>query len=176
MKAEYGLDLPRRLQIEFSRRIQHVAEDSGTEISPEVMWAEFESAYLLPSSQGVELRSAEVTTTDEGAKIVAQLLVDGQARTVSGAGGGPIAAFMQALAADEVIGAVVVGLDVVDYAEHAVAVGGISAGSDATAVAFVETKAADGTVHWGVGLHESILTASLRAVISALNRFSSVEE
>ncbi|MEI7887168.1 MAG: 2-isopropylmalate synthase [Actinomycetes bacterium] len=174
MKAEYGLDLPRRLQIEFSRRIQHVAEDSGTEISPDVMWSEFESAYLLPSSQGVELRSAEVITTDEGAKIVAQLVVDGQARTVSGAGGGPIAAFMHALADDEVIGAVAVGLDVVDYAEHAVAVGGISAGSNATAVAFVETKAADGTVHWGVGLHESILTASLRAVISALNQFSSV--
>ena len=171
MKAEYGLDLPRRLQIEFSRRIQHVAEDSGTEISPGVMWSEFESAYLAPQEGGVELRSAEVTTTDEGAKIVAQLLVNGQARTVSGSGGGPISAFMQALSADEVIGAAVKDLDVVDYAEHAVAVGGISAGSDATAVAFVEAKSADGIVHWGVGLHESILTASLRAVVSALNQF-----
>jgi len=171
MKAEYGLDLPRRLQIEFSRRIQHVAEDSGTEISPGVMWREFESAYLSPRQNGVELRSAEVVTTEEGARIVAQLFVDGQARTVSGAGGGPISAFMHALAADEVIGAAVVDLDVLDYSEHAVAVGGISAGSDATAVAFVETKAGDGTVHWGVGLHESILTASLRAVVSALNQF-----
>jgi 2-isopropylmalate synthase len=136
------------------------------------MWSEFESAYLTPQQDGVELRSAEVTTTDEGAKIVAQLLVKGQARTVSGSGGGPISAFMQALSADEVIGAAVEDLDVVDYAEHAVAVGGISAGSDATAVAFVETKSADGTVHWGVGLHESILTASLRAVVSALNQFT----
>ena len=71
---------------------------------------------------------------------------------------------------DEVIGAGGLSLDVLDYAEHAVAVGGISAGADATAAAYVEVKAADGTVHWGVGLHESILTSSLRAVVSALNR------
>ena len=58
----------------------------------------------------------------------------------------------------------------VDYAEHAVAVGGISDGADATAAAYVEAKAPDGTVRWGVGLHESILTASLRAVVSAVNR------
>ncbi len=170
MKAEHGLDLPRRLQIEFSRTIQHLAEDTGTEISPATIWDEFSSAYLTAPESGVALRSAEVTTGDDGATVVAQLLVDGDARTVKGDGGGPISAFMKALAEDPLIGARLVGLDVVDYAEHAVAVGGVSGGADATAVAFVEVKAADGTVRWGVGLHESILTASLHAVVSAVNR------
>jgi 2-isopropylmalate synthase len=169
MKTEHGLDLPRRLQIEFSRTIQHITEDSGTEISPDSMWAEFSASYLQDRPAGVQLRSAEVTTTDDGATVVAQLLVDGESRTVKGEGGGPISAFMHALAEDPLIGGGL-HLDVVDYAEHAVAVGGVSAGSDATAAAYVEARAADGTVKWGVGLHESILTASLRAVVSAVNR------
>jgi 2-isopropylmalate synthase len=172
MKTEHGLDLPRRLQIEFSRMIQHITEDSGTEISPEAMWTEFESTYLAERADGVQLRSAEVTTTDEGATVVAQLLVDGESRTVKGEGGGPIAAFMHALAADPIVGEGL-ALDVVDYAEHAVAVGGVSGGSDATAAAYVEARSVDGTVRWGVGLHESILTASLRAVVSAVNRHRS---
>ena len=170
MKAEHGLDLPRRLQIEFSRTIQHITEDSGTEISPDVMWAEFDTEYLADQPDGVQLRSAEVTTTEASATVVAQLVVGGEARTVRGTGGGPISAFMHALAEDPVIGADGLRLDVVDYAEHAIAVGGVSAGSDATAAAYVEARSADGTVHWGVGVHESILTASLRAVVSALNR------
>ena len=169
MKTEHGLDLPRRLQIEFSRTIQHITEDSGTEISPDSMWAEFDASYLEDRPHGLQLRSAEVTTTDEGATVVAQLLVDGESRTVKGEGGGPISAFMHALAEDPLIGGGL-SLDVVDYAEHAVAVGGVSGGADATAAAYVEAKAADGTVKWGVGLHESILTASLRAVVSAVNR------
>ena len=169
MKTEHGLDLPRRLQIEFSRTIQHITEDSGTEISPDSMWAEFDASYLAERPDGLQLRSAEVTTTDEGATVVAQLLVDGESRTVKGEGGGPISAFMHALAEDPLIGGGL-SLDVVDYAEHAVAVGGISGGADATAAAYVEAKSADGTVKWGVGLHESILTASLRAVVSAVNR------
>ena len=169
MKTEHGLDLPRRLQIEFSRTIQHITEDSGTEISPDSMWAEFDASYLPERPDGLQLRSAEVTTTDDGATVVAQLLVDGESRTVKGEGGGPISAFMHALAEDPLIGGGL-SLDVVDYAEHAVAVGGISGGADATAAAYVEAKSADGTVKWGVGLHESILTASLRAVVSAVNR------
>ncbi|MHB1138623.1 MAG: 2-isopropylmalate synthase, partial [Microthrixaceae bacterium] len=170
MKAEHGLDLPRRLQIEFSRTIQHITEDSGTEISPDVMWAEFSEAYLVDRPDGVQLRSAEVTTRDDGASVVAQLIVGGEARTISGSGGGPISAFVQALSSDEVVGADGLTLDVLDYAEHAIALDGVSAGADATAAAYVEVKTGDGTVHWGVGLHESILTASLRAVVSALNR------
>lgn len=80
--------------------------------------------------------------------------------TVHGEGGGPIAAFMKGLS--ETLG---VEMEVVDYNEHAV-----SAGTDATAAAFVEVKDTDGTIRWGVGLHESILISSLRAVVSAVNR------
>ncbi|MCB1255655.1 MAG: 2-isopropylmalate synthase [Microthrixaceae bacterium] len=170
MKSEHGLDLPRRLQIEFSKQVQHVAEDSGTEISPQVMWDNFEATYLAENAGEVHLRSAEVTTTDDGATVTAQITIGDQPVTVQGKGGGPISAFMHALAADPVIGANGFSLDVVDYAEHAIAVGGVSGGSDATAAAYVEAKSNTGQVYWGVGLHESILTASMRAVVSALNR------
>jgi len=162
MKAEYGMELPRRLQIEFSKTIQHIAEDTGTEISPATMWESFEGVYLdqVHDGRGIELRSVEVTTNDDGAKVAAQLVVDGEARTVRGEGGGPISAFMAAVNSE-------LGLDleVVDYSEHAV-----SAGTDATAAAYVEAKAPTGQLFWGVGLHESILTSGFRAVISAVNR------
>ncbi len=158
MKAEHGLDLPRRLQIEFSRTVQLVTEESGTEISPAEMWDRFESEYLSEEAP-VKLLAHEVATGDEGAIVTAQLLVDGAHRTAVGRGSGPIDAFVHALR--EELG---VAIDVVDYSEHAV-----SSGSDATAVAYVETQV-DGAVKWGVGLHPSILTASLRAIVSALNR------
>lgn len=160
MKAEYGLDLPRRLQIEFSKSIQHVAEDTGTEITPAQMWEAFDVAYLTEADGGIAFRSAEATTNADRSRVTAQLLVDGEPRTVSGEGGGPISAFVHALRDD--LG---VEVEVVDYAEHAV-----SAGTDATAAAYVEAKFGDGTVRWGVALDESILTASLKAVISAVNR------
>jgi 2-isopropylmalate synthase len=160
MKAEYGLDLPRRLQIEFSKDIQHVAEDTGTEITPSQMWQAFEQAYLGEDAGGIAFRSAEATTTADRSKVTAQLVVDGEPRTVVGEGGGPISAFVRALHDD--LG---IDVEVVDYSEHAV-----SAGTDATAAAYVEAKSPDGAVRWGVALDESILTASLKAVVSAVNR------
>ena len=159
MSAEHGYDLPRRLQIEFSKTIQGITEDSGTEISPAHMWDTFVAEYL-PEDASVQLLAHESTTGDQGSKVVAQLVVDGEHRTVSGEGNGPIAAFVAGLQAD--LG---VEIDVVDYSEHAV-----GAGSDATAVAYVESQRPDGAVKWGVGQHESITTASLRAVVSAVNR------
>ena len=163
MKAEHGLDLPRRLQIEFSKTIQHITEDTGTEISPAAMWDAFASEYLDDAPEGgkgIVFRSAEATTRDDGAEVTVQLVMDGEPTTVHGVGGGPISAFMHALR-DE-LG---VELEVVDYTEHAV-----SAGADAVAAAYVEVQAPDGTIRWGVGRHESILIASLRAVVSAVNR------
>jgi 2-isopropylmalate synthase len=159
MKAEHGFDLPRRLQIEFSRTIQTISEDTGTEISPVRMWEAFEAEYF-PADGAVQLISHETTTGPSGAKVTAQMVIDGQHRTVVGEGNGPIDAFVAALQAD-----VGVDLDVVDYSEHAT-----GAGSGATAVAYVETQSGDGVVLWGVGRHESILTASLRAIVSAVNR------
>ncbi|HVM52156.1 MAG TPA: 2-isopropylmalate synthase [Acidimicrobiales bacterium] len=161
MKAEHGLDLPRRLQIELSKTVQHITEDTGTEISPAELWATFKSEYL-PEEPSVSLLAHETTTGTEGSSITAQLLVDGEHKTVAGRGNGPIAAFVHALQAD-------LGFDVevVDYSEHA-----ITAGSDAQAVAYVEARGEDG-IRWGVGTDESITTASLKAVLSALNRLRS---
>ncbi|MBA2280028.1 MAG: 2-isopropylmalate synthase [Acidimicrobiia bacterium] len=159
MHEEHGLDLPRRLQIEFSRSIQTITEDTGTVIEPAEIWSTFEAQYLPPHPP-IELLGHETTTGEKGSSVTAQLLVDGEHRTVTGRGGGPLAAFVAALQAD--LG---IDIDVVDYSEHAV-----GTGSDANAVAYVETQRSDGTVRWGVGLHESILTASLRAVVSAANR------
>ena len=159
MKAEHGLDLPRRLQIELSKTVQTITEDTGTEISPADLWATFQEQYL-PTSPRVQLLSHEETTSsEEGSRVTAQLLVDGEHRTISGRGNGPIAAFVHAIQSD--LG---VELEVIDYAEHAV-----SAGTDATAVAYVEARGAD-VVTWGVGMDESINSASLKAVVSAFNR------
>jgi 2-isopropylmalate synthase len=162
MATEHHLDLPRRLQIEFSKTIQTITEDTGTEISPGELWEAFERTYLDPEAP-VRLLSHEITTGDAGSRVTAQLLADGDHRTITGEGTGPLAAFMAGLEAD--LG---LNLEVVDYVEHAV-----SAGTDATAVAYVEVQDADGEVRWGVGMHESILTASLRAVVSAVNRHRS---
>jgi 2-isopropylmalate synthase len=161
MKVEHGFDLPRRLQIEFSKTIQAITEDSGTEISPAAMWDAFRTAYL-PAEPAWELHGHELVSGDggDGTRITAQLVVDGAPRTVTGAGNGPIAAFVDALRSG-----CGVEIDVVDYAEHA-----LGQGADATAVAYVETIAPDGSLWWGVGTHPNIITASLRAVLSALAR------
>ena len=161
MKAEHGFDLPRRLQIEFSKTIQSITEDSGTEISPAAMWHAFRTAYL-PAEPAWALRGHELVSGDGGdsTRITAQLVVDATPRTVTGTGNGPIAAFVDALRSG--LG---VEMDVVDYAEHA-----LGQGADATAVAYVETIARDGSLWWGVGTDPNIITASLRAVLSALAR------
>lgn len=164
METEYGMVLPRRLQIEFSKTIQTITEDTGTEISPSGMWEAFERTYF-PAHAPVQFLGHEAVTDAGGAKVAAQLLVDGQPRQVTGQGNGPIAAFVDGL--KTTLG---IEIDVHDYAEHAV-----SAGSSAMAAAYVEARAADGTIRWGVGKDESILAASLKAVISAVNRLRTSE-
>ena len=161
MKTEHGLDLPRRLQQEFSKSIQHITEDTGTEITPIAMWDTFESEYLS-DNVAITLLSHETTTSEKGARITAQMLIGGQHRTVNGEGNGPIAAFVHGLSRE--LG---FGFDVLDYSEHAV-----SAGTDASAVAYVEVQHANGEIRWGVGRDESILNASLKGVVSAVNRLS----
>jgi 2-isopropylmalate synthase len=157
MKAEHGFDLPRRLQIEFSKTIQTITEDSGTEISPRDMWQAFEHQYLRGDWQ---LEAHEVISDGGDTRITTQLAVRGRTRMVTGKGNGPIAAFVDALRTG--LG---VDVDVVDYAEHA-----LGQGADAGAVAYVETVDGAATPRWGVGVHSNIVTASLRAVLSALAR------
>ena len=160
MEAEHGFVLPRRLQIEFSRTIQTIAEDSGTEITPGAMWDAFSATYLSETPH-FELRSNELATDAEGnTTITAQLLVGGKAATIVGSGNGPIAAFVAALR--DGLG---VEIDVVDYHEHA-----LGAGADATAVSYVETRDEAQVTRWGIGTHPNIITASLRAILSAASR------
>ena len=161
MKSEHGFDLPRRLQIEFSKTIQHITEDSGTEIGAGIMWDTFRREYL-PVDPPISLISHEMRSTSEGktTEITAQLLVDGSHITVTGSGNGPIDAFVTAL--NDGLGT---DIDVVDYAEHA-----MGSGKDATAVAYVESRRDDGQVRWGIGTDPNILTASFHAVVSTLAR------
>ncbi len=155
MKAEHGFDLPRRLQIEFSRSIQTITEDTGTEISPSETWARFSEEYLEPHA--TELLSHQIATSGDVTSVTAALRVQGQPMTVSGRGNGPIAAFVQAINSQ-----LHIPIEVLDYAEHAV-----GAGAGAQAAAYVEVRR-HGALRWGVGVHESIITASLRAVLSAM--------
>jgi 2-isopropylmalate synthase len=160
MEFKHGYALPRRLQIEFSRIIQSITEDSGSDITSSELWDAFTATYM-PEHPSMELRGHELATgADDVSTITAQLVVDGERCTVEGTGTGPIAAFVCALHAG--IG---IELDVVDYQEHA-----LDSGADATAVAYVETVDERNEVRWGVGAHPNIVTASLRAVLSAAVR------
>jgi 2-isopropylmalate synthase len=161
MGTEHGLDLPRRMQVEFSRTVQAVTEASGTEIKPSELWEVFEKTYLAEDG-GLRLVATEVTseraTDAHVTQVTAQLLVDGEHRSAVGKGNGPIDALVNALSSLGVM------LSVLDYHQHA-----LTAGSEASSVAYVEAESGD-EVAWGVGMDSSILDASLQAVVSAANR------
>ena len=163
LKNDYHLDLPRRLQIEFMKVIQGITDTTGKEITPEEIWRAFELTYLEPKA-ALELIETDTSdhagTGSDGTKLLAVIRAGGEQRTIVGTGNGPIAALADAL--DRECG---INLQVVDYVEHAV-----GAGSNATAVAYIEAAGESGAAVWGVGLHSNILTASLRAVVSAANR------
>ena len=164
---EYGLDLPRDLQANFSRVIQTVTEDTGTEITSYEIHRRFVSEYVTPADPWIELighRATTDTLVADRSEIEARLLVGGAERTVTGEGNGPIDAFVSALQADGLFAG-----KIVDYYEHA-----IGSGSDATAAAYVEVDTGDRYTTWGVGIHESIVSASLRAVVSTVERMHRV--
>jgi 2-isopropylmalate synthase len=158
MKTEHKLDLPRRLQIEFSQVIQARTDASGGEVSPAQMWEVFEAEYLSRRTP-VALNSHHTSSADgEDDQLDVNVYLDGEKRSLTGRGNGPIAAFVDALAS--------VGHDVrvLDYAEHA-----LSEGGDARAAAYVECAIGE-RILWGVGIDANIVTASLKAVVSAVNR------
>ena len=157
MEAEHQMVLPRRLQIEFSRAVQHVAEDVGTEITPAEMWDLFSREYLEEGD--LRLVDHEIAESGGADKVTATLELDGRRVVCTGEGNGPLSAFLAGC--NEALG---LGLDIVDYSEHAV-----SAGASSQAVAYVETKDGEGRTRWGVGMDSSILTAGLQAVVSAIN-------
>jgi 2-isopropylmalate synthase len=161
MKHDHHLDLPRRLQIEFSQVVQRQTDNEGGEVDAAQMWEAFEAEYLAPGP--FELLSFSSTGEDSTERISTRVRAFGIEHTLSGVGNGPIAAFCQAISEPN-MGLGGVGVRVLDYAEHA-----LSAGRDAEAAAYLEIEVGD-RVLWGVGVSESIVRASLLAVMSGLNR------
>jgi len=160
LKSEHNLDLPRRAQIEFSRVIQERTDADGGELSSDEIWDIFSAEYLNRVAP-LTLNSVH-TSSAAGEKdaLTVNVYVDGELQELHGTGNGPIAAFVDA------INGLPQAFDVrvLDYAEHA-----LSAGGDAIAAAYVECAVGD-DIRWGVGLDANIVTASLKAVISAVNR------
>ena len=162
MRTEHSLDLPRRLQIEFSQVIQRITDTEGGEVSPEEMWATFSDEYLPnPAAPWgrFSLVSVKQDSAVDGDTTVSVVMRDnGSEVSLVGTGNGPVAAFCAALATHGV------DVRVLDYAEHA-----MSAGGDARAAAYLECAVRD-RVLWGVGIDPSITTASLKGIVSAVNR------
>ena len=162
METDYGIEMPRRLQIEFSRVIQSQADEEGLELSSEDIWAAFEQTYLttdgpygfvqyrtVPDTHASEIRNLTATISDSGSNV-----------EITGKGTGPIDSFVDAFTAKT-------GhtIKLVDYHEHA-----IGRGADTQAVAFVEIEVNNGPALFGVGRDANITEASLQAVINAINR------
>ncbi|MFZ8910365.1 MAG: 2-isopropylmalate synthase [Candidatus Nanopelagicales bacterium] len=162
MRTEHKLELPRRLQIEFSQVVQRMTDEEGGEVSAEDMWSVFSAEYLPDPAAPwgrIALKSVKQESDIDGDTTVDVVLMDAGAEVaLTGRGNGPVAAFCDALARHGV------DVRVLDYAEHA-----MSAGGDAKAASYVEC-AVDGKVLWGVGIDPSITTSSLKAIISAVNR------
>jgi 2-isopropylmalate synthase len=160
MKEEHKLDLPRRLQIEFSGVVQHVTDADGGEVSPQQMYEIFANEYLIDRQQfgAIRLEGYSTSTADGKVEIDVEVIHRGQRRPLVGVGNGPIDAYVQALKPLDI------QVRVLDYAEHA-----LSSGGDAQAAAYVECEVGDATV-WGVGLDANIVTASIKALTSAVNR------
>jgi 2-isopropylmalate synthase len=179
MKADHGLALPRRLQIEFSQAIQKITDCEGGEVTPKEMWDAFNDEYIAPIRPLERMKQrVDASEEDHGVtRIAATVKVDGAETEITGSGNGPLAAFVDALASIDF------DVAVLDYSEHA-----MSGGEDAQAAAYVEARVTIGSAAqpgeagrrppspvggqtvWGVGIAPSITTASLRAVVSAVNR------
>ena len=166
LRTEHHLELPRRLQIEFSAAVQRHTDTAGKEVTGQDIWRIFSDEYLPADASSdlepwgrLRLRRTRTSSAEDGATLLEVDVVDrGEEQTLTGTGNGPLAAFVDAIAR--------VGLDVrvLDYTEHA-----LSEGGDASAAAYVECAVGD-DVLWGVGIDPSITTSSFKAVISAVNR------
>ncbi|MGW1158135.1 2-isopropylmalate synthase [Streptomyces sp. NPDC002519] len=162
LKNDHKLDLPRRMQIEFSRIIQAKTDAEGGEVTPAEIWSVFQDEYL-PNPDNpwgrIQVRTGQTTTGKDGVDtLTVEATVDGQDTVLTGSGNGPISAFFDALQS--------IGIDVrlLDYQEHT-----MSEGASAQAASYIEC-AIDGKVLWGIGIDANTTRASLKAVVSAVNR------
>jgi 2-isopropylmalate synthase len=159
IEQDKGLKLPKRLQADFSRHVQALADETSRELNAADIWQRFEATYLPRDGDRFVLRDYEETGSAGQRTFVGRVAVYGVERSISGRGNGLISGVIDAL------GETGPSLDVVDYNEHA-----IGHGADAQAAAYVECRTADGKTVFGVGLDTDIATASVRAVLSAANR------
>ncbi len=161
IEQDKGLKLPKRLQADFSRHVQALADEAGRELNATDIWQLFEATYLPGAADRFVLRDYEESGTAGQRVFIGHVAINGEERSISGRGNGLISGVIAALS--ESTGP---ALDVVDYNEHA-----IGHGADAQAVAYVECRTSEGRTVFGVGLDTDVATASVRAVLSAANRF-----
>jgi 2-isopropylmalate synthase len=159
IEQDKGLKLPKRLQADFSRHVQALADETSRELNAEDIWGKFEATYLRKEGDRFALLDYHETGSSGDRLFVGRVSIGGEERSISGRGNGLISGVIAALA--DTTGP---QLDVVDYSEHA-----IGHGADAQAAAYVECRTADGRVVFGVGIDADIATASVRAVLSAAN-------
>ena len=157
MKTDHNLDLPRRLQIEFSHAVQSHSDAEGGEVTSDALWSIFSDEYLRCDAP-LALSGQTITTSDGTCTIVAEMVAGGRPTTITGEGNGPVSSFVDALST---LG---IQVRVLDYVEHA-----MTSGGDAMAASYVECEVGD-QVLWGVGIDPGITTASLKAVLSAVDR------
>ncbi|QJQ95257.1 MULTISPECIES: 2-isopropylmalate synthase [Halomonadaceae] len=162
LESEHGIELPRRLSIEFSQVVQEVAERTGKEITSQMIFQAFSDEYLARTTP-YALINHRLSSEADSARVRIEAAIDkaGRRESIGGEGNGPLAAFIKALVAHGV------DAEIIDYHEHS-----RGQGADAEAIAYVEVRL-DGKAVFGVGIDESITSASMKAVISAINRYLS---
>ena len=159
LEKEHGIELPRRLQIEFSKVVQAIADGEGVELPADRLWGAFEGEYLEGNGRyGFVSHSASTDHAEQD--VIAKVTVDGNLKTILGHGNGPVDGFVDAIRKETGL-----SFDVADYREHAMGMG-----ANASAVAYVELRLADGSSLFGVGIDKNIVVASLKAVLSGVNR------
>jgi 2-isopropylmalate synthase len=158
LEQDKGLKLPKRMQADFSRVVQRLADETSRELNATDIWAAFAKHYRIEPPQRFSLEQYEEGRANNGDRIFSgKILVDGTARSVSGRGNGLISSVLAAI--NDEWG---VSLDVIDYSEHA-----IGRGAKVQAAAYIECKTTSGQIIWGVGIDEDVATASVRAVLNA---------
>jgi 2-isopropylmalate synthase len=161
MAVDHNLELPRGLQVDFARQVQRITDARGGELTGGELMDAFTTHYLSHTTP-YELLAYTHSSEEDSDQIAARVRVNGEERVIEGEGTGPLAALVDAFAK-----AFGVSIAIRDYHEHA-----MSASADAKAAAYVEADVGD-EAFWGVGVHGSILTASLRAIVNAVNRAES---
>jgi 2-isopropylmalate synthase len=164
LEAEYGLQLPRRLQIEFSQAVQRVMDAQGKEVTAADIWAIFEREYGVGQGAPALSHLTQTEVAEGRVRVTAEVTVAGERHRIDGEGNGPVDGFVDGLSA--LVGAPV---RVLDYHEHS-----IGAGAQARAAAYLEVRVGDAPAVFGVGIDANIVTASLQAVLSAVARVGAV--